>query len=137
MADAASDPFKKFTLQVIKVDMLINWLFGVMFLFFPRFFQRLIAEGDIFQIWPWRLIGIALIIFAGWQVKIIKRGRTTQGQLGFLALATFTPAGLLAIGLLIDFPLYATARLMLWLVDGYMLILGAFYLYALKNSTEV
>ncbi|MFV1917034.1 MAG: hypothetical protein ACC618_00890 [Patescibacteria group bacterium] len=133
MTIAVSKRIKEITLQVIKADMIINWLLALMFIFFPRFFQRLIAEGDIFQIWLWRLIGITLIIFAGWQVKIIKRGKTTQGELGFLVLATFTPAALLAAGLFMDFPLYHSSRLLLWVADFYMLSLGAFYLYVLKK----
>ncbi len=133
MADAASKRIKKITLQVIKVDMTINWSLAVVFVFFPRFFQRLIASGEIFQIWLLQLIGIALIIFASWQVKILKRSEIAPGELVLLTLTTFIPAVLLATLLMMDFRLYSFVRLGLWAADIYMLTLGGWYLYVLKK----
>lgn len=126
---------KEFTLLVIKIDMAINWTLGSLLIFSPRFIERLIASGQIFPDWLWRLVGILLASFAFWQTKVLRRGKIKPGELSFSAAASFIPALILTAGLMMDFPLFFSAKLLLWVAVFYMLALGGWYLYVLKNQS--
>lgn len=127
---------KKFTLRLIKADMLLNWFLGFVFVFFPLRFEKLIASGPLLRIWLWATIGTIFLGFAAWQVGIVKRNDISSKELVFAALMAWVPVVLLTVGLLMDFPLFSWARAILWTGNIYMFILGGWYLYLSKSLSK-
>jgi len=123
-----------FTQRLITADMVLNWILGLGFTFFHRKIERFIASEVLFLPIVWRLIGIGFLLFAAWQVGVVRRQALKPSELVFAAIMAWGPVVLLTIGLLMDFPLYPLARLLLWVVNFYMLVLGGLYLYLANHG---
>lgn len=127
---------KKFTLQIIKGDMLLNWLLGFTFIFIPLRIEKVIAFSSVLPAWLWITMGVFLLGFAAWQLGVVKRRDIRSKELVFAALMAWAPVVLLTAGLLMDFPLLSWARVVLWTGDIYMLILGGWYLYLAQSLSR-
>lgn len=120
----------KFIFKIILSDMILNWILGILFAFFPGsvkdwlFYERL----TWLPFWFWFLAGIGFLAFAAWQLKIVLKGKINRRELIFASAMALLPAALLTFSLLfLSLPLFLSARILLWLGDIYMLFLGIGY----------
>ena len=130
-ADMTLEQAKYFTLhRIIFGDMLLNWFLGVILLLAPRFVDRLIGSSPMLPDWIYRVIGIGFIGFAAWQTWIVRKDEINPPGLIFAALLAEGPVVLLTAALVSrNFPLYLLPKILLWIGNIYMLVLGVWYFY--------
>jgi hypothetical protein len=122
---------KDFTLhRIIFGDMLLNWLLGVILLLVPGLADQLIGRSPMLPDWVYRVIGIGFIGFAAWQTWIVRKDEINPPSLIFAALLAEGPVVLLTAALVFgNFPLYLLPKILLWIGNIYMLVLGVWYFY--------
>jgi hypothetical protein len=80
--------------------------------------------------WVYRVIGIGFIGFAAWQTWIVRKDEINPPSLIFAALLAEGPVVLLTAALVFgNFPLYLLPKILLWIGNIYMLVLGVWYFY--------
>ncbi len=116
-------------------DMLLNWFLGVALAALPGVADRLLSTGPpVLPPVAYRLIGFGFLAFAAWQTSVIVRRRLTPAALAFACLLAEIPVVLLAVALLfMGLPLKPFWRALLWVGNGYMLLLGAWYLFLARR----
>lgn len=115
--------------RIILGDMLLNWLLGLVLLIFPSGLDRLIGTAPVLPLLLYRLTGIGFLLFAAWQTWIVRRGEIGPLGLTFAALMALGPVVLLTAALLfLDLPLEPLWRIVLWVANGYMVLLAVWYL---------
>ena len=141
MADHPPDEFtrraRNFTLNRLFLgDMLLNWFLGIVLIAFPTFVDRLVgaAGTPIVPLMVYRAIGTIFLLFATWQTVVIARQKLGLAALVFACLMAEVPVVLLTIALVyMDLPLRPVWRAILWVGNGYMLFLGAWYLFLARR----
>lgn len=119
---------KSYMKPLIIFDNILNYLLGIVFAFFPLTFQSWISPNEILPKWLWILFGIGFLLFAGWQTYNLKKGFSKRDRV-FASVMALIPVVALTIALLLPLKLYLVARILLWLGDLYMFVLGILYLH--------
>ncbi|MFV1859225.1 MAG: hypothetical protein ACC647_07730 [Anaerolineales bacterium] len=120
------------------IDLGINCLLGGVLIAFPETIDGLLVEAEGFSAAIYRLIGAGLLAFALWQIQAIARGSiTAPATLRFGGIMALLPAaalgGLLAFG---DLRLTPIGSVAVWAAIVYMVLLGAWYLLAFRESSR-
>lgn len=115
---------------IILPDMILNWFLGIMLLIFPRFVDDLIGTAPILPSLIYQAMGILFLVFAAWQVWILRCNDIYEAGLIYAALMAEIPVIALTIALVFwDAPIYPLVRVLLWVGNIYMLFLGAWYFF--------
>ncbi len=125
---------KTFTLkQLIFGDMLLNWFLGIIFALFPLPADRVLGYAPLLPPMIYRVIGLGFLLFAAWQTWVVIQGNVKSGGLIFAALMAEIPVVMLTIALLfMDFKLRPGWRIVLWIGNVYMLLLGVWYVFVAR-----
>ena len=112
-------------------DTFVNWILGILFLFFYKPVESLIADSKLIPDAGWLMIGAGLFLFGIWQTFILIKGKLIKGALLFSSIMAYAPVLLLTFGLFIAGPrIHFAAALAIWAGNLYMLALGTIYLVA-------
>lgn len=120
---------KEFTIhRIIFPDMVLNWVLGIVLLVFPSQIDDLAGTGPILPKSAYLVMAVLFLVFAAWQVWIIRRDDIREPGLVYAALMAEGPVVALTMALLFwNLPLYPVVRVLLWVGNIYMLFLGAWY----------
>lgn len=125
-----------FSLKVLVADMVLNWILGFVLTLLPRRFEKIMSTSQLLPLWGWWVIGIGFLLFAAWQVGVIRRGQIRPKELVFAGVMAWIPMLLVIIVLLLDLPLRQWVRAVLWLANGYMFMLGGLYLFLFHRISK-
>lgn len=125
----SQDIKKTVSYKLFLFDMFFNWFLGILFLFFHRFFDDLIGNEPLLPELIWIIIGEGLLLFSFWQTYIVILNKISKNDFLFSCIMAWVPFIMLAYVLaFMEFALKAEARILIWIGDFYMFILGFFYL---------
>ncbi len=126
---------RAFTLRfVIPLDMLLNGILGVGLAFIPAAIDGWLGKVPLMPTPVYRVIGVLLLLFAIWQLWVVIRQEIGPGGLFFASLMAEIPVFILTSALVfMDLPLHIGWRIVLWVGDAYMLLLGAWYVYLARG----
>lgn len=119
-----------FIRKVIIADLIINIGAGTLCTFFPRLLNILLFGSLVFPWWVISVIGAGFYLFAAWQLLyFLRKGGFTSENFRFAAVLAWIPFLGLTAGLISDFgdPLLDLPKILLWLANIYMLLLGGLY----------
>jgi hypothetical protein len=125
------DGARQFTLNILfRADTILNWLLGCVLVFFPSMVDDIIGRQLLAPPLVYQAIGAGFLVFAAWQtVRVIGR-QLGIGALVFAAFMAEIPVILLTAALVfMNLDLEPVWRLVLWLGNVYMLILGVWYIF--------
>lgn len=109
-------------------DTFLNWILGILFIFFYRPVELFISGSTLLPDILWIIIGFALLLFGIWQTYIImtqKFSKNAQLFSGFMAWICFL---ILTYALVfMNFEIYVPAAIAIWTGNVYMFILGCLY----------
>ncbi len=115
--------------RIILPDMVLNWFLGAVLLFVPRTVDSLLGTASLLPAIAYQGMGVLFLVFAAWQLTVVRRGAATPAGLVFAALMAEVPVLALTAALVFgNFPLLGVWRVVLWIGDIYMLFLGTWYL---------
>jgi len=119
-------------------DTVVNWVLGILFIFFFRRVELFISLHKILPDYFWIISGTGLLLFGFWQTYIlIKRSFSPNARL-FSCILAWLPCIPLTYALLfMGFPLKPLALCLIWAGNVYMFTLGVLYLiswYKSKNK---
>ncbi len=123
---------KKFTLNRLFLgDTVLNWLLGFALLLFPQKIDDLLGRAFLFPSVFYTVVGAVFLAFAAWQTFIIVRKKELGvPALIFAAIMAEAPTVLLSIALIyLPLALYPAWRVVLWIADVYMFVLGCWYFH--------
>jgi hypothetical protein len=123
---------RAFTLdRIVFGDMLLNWFLGAVMLLFPGAVDRLLAAtSPLLPSLVYRVVGIGFLLFAAWQTWVVVRHVLGPRQLVFAGILAEVPFLMLTAALVFaNFDLKLFWRLVLWVGNIYMLLLGGWYFY--------
>ncbi|MBN1311022.1 MAG: hypothetical protein JXB30_06345 [Anaerolineae bacterium] len=125
------DNAMRFTLNYLfRGDTLLNWFLGVVLLVFPSQVDGLLGQRSLLPPSIYLFIGGGFLLFAAWQTIVVIRRRLGSTALIFAALMAEIPVLLLTVALIyLHSDLHPIWRVVLWIGDGYMLMLGAWYVF--------
>jgi hypothetical protein len=120
---------KDFTIhRIIFPDMVLNWFLGIVLLLVPKWIDDVVGTGPVLPIPAYYVMAVLFLVFAAWQVWIIRRNDIREPGLIYAALMAEGPVVVLTMALLLwNLPLYPVVRVLLWIGNIYMLFLGAWY----------
>jgi hypothetical protein len=121
---------KKFTLNRLFLgDTVLNWLLGFALLLFPQKIDDLLGRALLFPPAFYTVVGAVFLAFAAWQTFIIVRKKELDvSALVFAAIMAEAPTVLLTIALIyLPLALKPGWRVVLWIGDVYMFVLGCWY----------
>lgn len=128
-----ADQAKHFTLHRLYFgDMLLNWFVGAVLTLFPATVDNLFGRAPLVPLPLYRVIGVGLLAFAAWQTWVISRRDIGPPALIFASVLAEGPVILLTAALLADFALRPGWRIVLWIANIYMLLLGVWYAYVAR-----
>ncbi len=111
-------------------DTLLNWLLGVVLIFFPSMVDGVLGQHPLVPGVVYQVIGGGFLLFAAWQTGMVIRRRIGPPALVFAAFMAEVPVILLTVVLVfMNLGLYPVWRVVLWLGNGYMLLLGVWYIF--------
>ena len=119
----------------ILFDAGFNMLLGLGIILFYRFFESWLSPAQIMTKWFWALIGIVLLLYGSWQLKILIQRRidkTAELISGIIAWIFFFI--LTYVLLFAGLDLYPTPYLVLWIADVYIVFGGIFFFWAYLQS---
>lgn len=128
-----------FTLnQLFLGDTILNWVLGVVLTFFPRGVDRVLSTAPpMLPAIVYTAIGIGFFFYAAWQTVILVRQQMGPPALIFAAVLALIPfLGLTAALVFMGLPLKTGFRILLWVGNIYMLLLGIWYLYLASRIGE-
>ncbi len=116
---------------IFRFDTLLNWVIALG-LIFLQVDTLLMQNPPVIARSVYRVLGIAYLGFAAWQTRNFKN-TTAPATLRFAFWMVVLPVLLMGAALIIFHPaLKPSARLILWIAEGYMLLLSGWYGYLLK-----
>lgn len=120
---------QKITFRIIKVDNVVNWILGLSLILVPDFFNRLFFGHEILSHWIYIAVGLGLVWFAAWQVEtFLKPKKLEVTTLRFSAILAWLSVLALSAALFgLGGRMLLVSKIMLWLADLYMLLLGVWY----------
>jgi hypothetical protein len=115
---------------ILRGDMYLNGFLSCILLAFPLQIDRAIGQQPLSPPLVYRVIGLGFLVFALWQVVVVLRGRLDVAALAFAAFMAEAPVVVLTVMLIfMELALRPVWRAVLWIGDGYMLLLGAWYIF--------
>ncbi len=127
---------KKITHSIILGDNALNWFLGAAMVLVPTWFNSLLSSRLLLPIWLYFIVGVGFLWFASWQVQtFLREKQLPPAALQQAALLAWGPVVVLTIALLtpLTSSLYPFARVLLWIGNGYMLVLGGWYWWVAKQ----
>ena len=123
-----ADQLNAFAVRLLKGDIIANVVLGVAFIAIPGPIEALLGDGPLVPYVAWRAIGVIFVLFAAWVALVTRRPPLSAVSLAFASFMALGPVVLLTIALLfLPVPLTTLGRVILWLGDGVMLLLGSYY----------
>jgi len=119
-----------FIRKVIIADLIINIGAGTLCTFLPCQLNILLFSNQVIPWWVISFIGAGFYLFAAWQfLCFLKKGGFTAENFRFAALLAWIPFVGLTAGLFSDLgdKLLNLLKILLWLANVYMLLLGGLY----------
>jgi len=111
-------------------DMWLNWFLGCMLLLFPSQLDGLLGQRSLLPLLVYQVVGGGFLLFAAWQSAVVIRRHLGSAALVFAALMAEIPVVLLTAALIyMHSDLRPASRVVLWVGDGYMLLLGVWYAF--------
>ena len=118
--------------QVFLGDTILNWFLGGALTFFPGFVDRTLRKAGSPQMLPnllYMAIGLGFLGYSAWQTLVLARQRMGAPALVFAALMALVPFVALTLALaVLSLPLKQGWRVVLWVGNTYMGLLGLWYL---------
>ncbi len=131
------DGAARLTIYLFRSDMALNWLLGFALVLFPSMADGLLGQHPLAPGVVYQVIGGGFLLFAAWQMTIVIRQRLGPLMLVFAALMAEVPVILLTVVLaFMNLDLYPVWRAVLWFGNGYMLLLGAWYVFLARWMGE-
>lgn len=126
------------TKAIVWVDLTINILLGFWLSLFPEASDRIIGTEPVLSIFYYRMIGFGLLLFAAWQIwMIVRKQIITRPYLVIAIILAVLPIIALTSALLLgDFPLVQIWKTIIWIGDGYMVLLTTWYLVTLYTLKQ-
>lgn len=120
---------RQITQRIIRGDNVINWVLGTALILAPDFFNRLLFGQEVLSHWLYIVLGVGFIWFAAWQVEtFLNPEELEKPALRFSALLAWGPVLALTIILLsLGERMILFSKIVLWLANLYMLLLGIWY----------
>lgn len=118
------------TRKIVAFDIVINITVGIFLVLFPDYINRFLFNKQILPPWLIAAIGFGFLLFAIWQVAFfIKPQGFTIRNLRFAAVLAWIPCLGLTFALLSEIggQLLIFPRIILWVGNIYMLLLGGLY----------
>ncbi|MBN1430252.1 MAG: hypothetical protein JXB07_17920 [Anaerolineae bacterium] len=124
-----------FTLNYLfRADMWLNWFLGCVLCVFPSFVDGLINLRPFLPLLVYWVVGVGFLLFAAWQTIVVVRRQLGPGELVFAAVMAEIPVVLLTVALIsMSSALHPVWYVVLWVGDGYMLFLGAWYIFLARR----
>jgi hypothetical protein len=114
-------------------DTILNWFLGCVLLVFPSRVDSTLGQHSLAPLLVYQVIGGGFLLFAAWQTVMAIRRRLGPWGLVFAALMAEIPVILLTVVLVfMNLDLLPAWRLVLWLGNGYMLLLGVWYVFVAR-----
>ncbi|MBN1123200.1 MAG: hypothetical protein JXJ17_19160 [Anaerolineae bacterium] len=123
---------KAFTLNRLFLgDTILNWVLGLALLLLPRKIDGLLGSSLLFPSVFYTVVGAVFLAFAAWQTFIVVRKKELRvPALVFAAIMAEAPTVLLTIALIyMPLALKPGWRVVLWIANVYMFILGCWYFH--------
>nr|MBN1229184.1 hypothetical protein [Anaerolineae bacterium] len=128
---------RRFTLKRLFFgDTLLNWFLAFVLIIFPGLVDRVLGRERLAPPLVYMLIGAGYLLFAAWQTYHVAQSRLGAPALYFAAAMAEGPVVLLTIILLMALPFRLGWRIVLWIGNIYMLLLGVWYIYVARISPE-
>jgi hypothetical protein len=110
-------------------DTFVNWGLGILFLFFYHPAEKLMSDGPLLPDFIWIIMGAAWLLFGIWQTYIVIANRFSRTVRLFGCITAWGPFLALTYALIfMNFDLFMEARIIIWVGNLYMCLLGALYL---------
>lgn len=111
-------------------DAVLNWFLGFTLVFFPSGVDGLLGQRPLAPELVYQVIGGGFLLFAAWQTVIVIRRQIGPPGLVFAALMAEIPVILLTIVLVfMNLDFFPVWRVILWIGNSYMLLLGVWYIF--------
>ncbi len=126
------DKAKAFTLNRLFLgDAILNWLLGFALLLLPREIDNLLGTSLLFPPVFYTVVGAVFLAFAAWQTFVnVRVKKLGIPALVFAAILAEAPTVLLTIALIyLPLALKPGWRVVLWIADIYMFVLGCWYFH--------
>ncbi len=121
---------------VFTFDAILNIAVGLIFLFLSERVEGLLFNGSMLPHYVWIILGAGFLYFAYWQIRITIRSKAGRTALIFALAAAWVPALLVTVLLVVPLlPVSTGGRLILWIGDFYLILLGAYYFLLIRNET--
>ena len=127
----ARDKARQFTLHYLfRGDTVLNWFLGSVLVFFPSLADSALGRHPLMPVVVYQVIGGGFLLFAAWQTVILIRQKLGPRALAFAALLAEVPVILLTVALVfMSLDMFPVWRVVLWVGNGYMLLLGVWYIF--------
>lgn len=117
-----------FAVRLLKGDTILNFILGVAFIAIPGPIEAILGDGPLIPFIAWRVIGVIFVLFAAWEAYVTRRPLLSVASLAFASFMALAPVVLLTAALLfLPMPLNTLGRVVLWLGDLVMFLLGSYY----------
>lgn len=114
--------------RILRGDANVNVILGVIFIAIPDTIEDVLASAPLIPFIIWRVIGVIFILYAVWEVIVVRRPPLSASSLAFASMMALVPVVLLTTALLFgDFALRPLGYILLWIGDAVMLLLGSYY----------
>lgn len=125
----------RFTLNILfPGDAMLNWFLGFTLVLFPSTIDSLLGRRPLAPELVYQVAGVGFLVFAAWQTMIVFRRRIGSPGLVFAALMAEIPVVLLTVVLVfLKLEIVLIWRVVLWLGNVYMLLLGVWYMFVARR----
>jgi hypothetical protein len=118
-------------------DTFINWILGILFIFFFRYVEAFLSYRQMLPDYIWISMGTGLLLFGFWQTYVLYKGRFSPGSRLFSCVMAWLCFAALTYALLfMQFPIKVFPLILVWTGNVYMLILGVLYLASWYKSKK-
>lgn len=119
-------------------DTYVNWGLGILFLFFHDQAEKWMSNEALLPDYLWICIGAIFLLFGWWQTYIVLKNKFGRFARLFGFITAWLSVLVLTYALVfMNFNLFPEARLIIWVGNLYMFILGGLYLGSYLKSTPV
>ena len=111
-------------------DTILNWLLGFVLVLLPQKVDDVLGSAMLFPRQFYTAVGVIFLAFAAWQTIVSLRKMMGIPSLVFAAIMAEAPTVLLTVALTyLPLALYPVWRIVLWIGNIYMFILGCWYFH--------